>query len=145
MSVKMFKIIVLAAVMSMTFVFGGWAKPVEPADARMVAENWIDYIVRNDGSWGEFQAAEAGKIEPFFVEGEMVGFVVEVAPLGFVLVPADDELPPIKAYSTDSFFNQDARGFSEWVGDELKKVTAVIRAESSSKTVFMPVNARLWQ
>lgn len=145
MSGKMFKILVLAAAMVLTCAFGSWAKPVEPADARMAAENWIDYIVRNDGSWGEFRAAEAVKIEPFFVEGEKVGFVIDVAPLGFVLVPADDELPPIKAYSTDSFFNQDAGGFSVWVGAELKKVMVALRAESSSKPVFMPVNARLWK
>jgi len=142
---KLLKVFVLAALMTLVFAFGAWAGPVEPSDALKVAENWIDYVVKNDGSWGTYKTAEAAKIEPFFVEGELVGFVIDVSPMGFVLVPADDQLPPVKAYSTDSIFNQDAKGFAEWVGEELGEIIMVLRSESSKKPVFTPVNAANWR
>ena len=144
MSGKLLKVIFLAAVMTLVFAFGAWAKPVEPSDALKVAENWIDYVVKNDGSWGAYKTAEAEKIEPFFVNGTLVGFVIDVAPMGFVLVPADDELPPVKAYSTDSIFNAESQGFEEWVGEELNKIVLILRDESASKLQFFPVNATKW-
>jgi PKD repeat protein len=144
MSSRFLRIFFLATILILIVSIGSWAKPVSPDDAQKVAKNWIDYVVKNDGSWGEYKSAEAVKIEPFFVEGGLVGFVIDVAPLGFVLVPADDELPPIKAYSTDSVFIQDSEGFADWVGQDLKEITNMLRTESVKKVVFMPINAKLW-
>ncbi|HPA26319.1 MAG TPA: C10 family peptidase [Acidobacteriota bacterium] len=145
MNGKSLKILSMAVLSVLVLAFSAWAGPVSPDDAQQVAENWIDYIVRNDGSWGAFKSAEATRIEPFFVRGELVGYVVDVAPLGFVLVPSDDQLPPIKAYSTDSIFNTESKGFAEWIGDELNDVVSVLRREASGSVRFMPVNAELWK
>ncbi len=142
---KSLKILSMTVSISLILAFSAWAGPVSPDDAQKVAENWIDYIVKNDGSWGAFKSAEATRIEPFFVRGELVGYVVDVAPLGFVLVPSDDQLPPIKAYSTDSIFNPESKGFAEWVGDELNDVMKVLRSEASQRVRFMPINGELWK
>jgi PKD repeat protein len=144
MSSRFWRVFFLAAILTLTVFTGLRAKQVEPDDAQKVAKNWINYVVKHDGSWGEYKNAEAVKIEPFFVEGSLVGFVIDVAPMGFVLVPGDDELPPIKAYSTDSFFNPDSEGLAEWVGQDLKELVNILRTESVKRPVFMPINAQLW-
>jgi len=144
MNAKFARAIVMAAIVTLVFAVSGWARAVEPAEARTVAENWIDYILKNDGSWGAYKDAEAARIEPFFVRGELVGFVVGVAPEGFVLVPADDRLPPVKAYSTDSMFNPESRGFEDWMGKELEILLKAMRSESGEGVRFHPINQRLW-
>ncbi len=138
------KFLVLSVLILVFFSFGFSAKPVSPDDAKTVAENYLDYILKNDGSWGNYEKAECAAIEPIFVDEVLVGFVVHISPMGFILVSGDDELPPVKTFSTDAFFAQDANEFYRWVCNELKELVTVLRTESSSKPVFETVNRNLW-
>lgn len=141
---KSWRILFLTMVVSLFFVTGSRAKPVGQDEAETAAKRWVDYIVKHDGCWGNHKEASAGNIEPFFFEDELVGYVLDVAPAGFVLVPADDELPPVKAYSTDSAFDPKSAGFADWLGTELRSLIVILREESGEKPVFSPINARLW-
>jgi len=139
-----FKMAVFVLVVSLVLCTAVFAKPVSPDEAKMVAENYLDYIIKNDGSWGSFQKAECVSMEPLFVDDVLIGFVVHISPTGFILVSGDDELPPIKAFSTDAFFAQDANEFYKWVCEELKELITVLRTESTSKIVFDSINKNLW-
>lgn len=140
-----FKMAVLCLVVCLMLGVSVFAKPVSPDEAKIVAENYLDYIIRNDGSWGSFQKAECVSIEPLFVDNILIGFAVHISPTGFILVSGDDELPPVKAFSTDAFFSQDANEFYRWVCEELKELIVVLRAESTSKPVFDEINKNLWR
>lgn len=123
-----------------------FAKPVTIDEAKIVADNFIDYILKNDGRWGVFQEARAASIEPLFVDETMVGYVVHTSPIGFIIIPADDELPPIKVYSTDSYFVYDANEFYNWIENELKELITHIRGEATQrKVVFSEINRTLWK
>ena len=136
---------VLAIAIFFLFNFAIFAKPITPDQAKEVADNWISYIVKNDGGWGSFSEAKSVSIEPFFVDDTLVGYIIHTAPTGFVLVSLDDELPPIKSYSTDAFFAPDANEFYKWLGQEMKEIVTYLKVEQSDKVAFSPVNKTLWQ
>lgn len=121
------------------------AKPVNPEDAKKVGENYLNYIIKNDGSWGKYKSAQCAYMEPLFVDEFLVGYVIHISPIGFILISGDDELPPIKAFSTDTFFVQDANEFYKFLVNELKEIIKVLRIESSQKPIFEEINKLLWQ
>lgn len=141
---KMFKMPLLFVFVVFFCCLSLFAKPVTPDEAKIVAENYLNYIIRNDGSWGKFEKAESVILEPVFVDEVLVGYVVHISPIGFILVSGDDELPPVKAFSTDAFFAQDANEFYKWMCDELKAFITVLREESTSKPIFDSINKKLW-
>lgn len=141
---KFFKMLVLSVFFGIVFCFSLFAKPVSSDDARIVSENYLNYITENDSSWGKFQKAECVNLEPIFVDELLVGYVVHISPIGFILISGDDELPPVKAFSTDAFFAQDANEFYKWVCEELKAYITALRSESNFKPIFDETNRKLW-
>lgn len=138
------KLLVLVGLICLFFSLGLVARPVSPDEAKTVAKNYLDYIIKNDGSWGSYEKAECAAIEPIFVDEVLVGFAVHISPIGFILVSGDDELPPVKAFSKDAFFAQDANEFYQWVCNELKELITVLRTETTSKPIFEQTNKNLW-
>ncbi|UCC44645.1 MAG: C10 family peptidase [Candidatus Zixiibacteriota bacterium] len=81
-------------------------------EADQVAENWLSYMVFQKGEWAGSPAPEAQVGQAMVVNDTLLGYYFEVEPMGFIVVPALKELPPIKAYSERCRFDiNEAYGF----------------------------------
>jgi hypothetical protein len=108
-----------------------------------VAQNFVSHVLARDGSWAGSQGPAVLAVEPLYHRAVLVAFVASVCPSGFVLVPAEDELPAVKAFSTTD--NYKAGGdFDEWVGAELEEIVTALRADRAVGKVFAPTNHDLW-
>jgi hypothetical protein len=83
----------------------GWAKPVQPATAFQVAKAWLadnprPMLVQKFGdSW------KAKASRPFLDQsGNIVAHIIDLDPEGFIVVPADDTVEPIIAFSATGHF-----------------------------------------
>ncbi len=96
--------VVLAAII-VTLSVTGWAKPVGSDLAFSVAKAWLA------GNRQRLSMAAGGKqllakgIRPFRnAQGELLAYIVDLQPKGFIVVPADDLVEPILTYGTDGNF-----------------------------------------
>jgi PKD repeat protein len=140
-----FLVVVFGALLNLLAVAGAWANPVTPAQAEQVAQNLVNYIVARDGAWGASQVPEIAAVEPVFRDGVLVAFVAVVSPSGFVLIPAEDELPAVKAFSTSGPFEQRPGLFWDYVALELEELVGALRRDREVAAVFGPENRKLWE
>lgn len=123
---------------------GFWAGTVTQGHAGQVAQNFVSHIVERDGSWAGSTAPAVAAVEPVFRDGVLIAYQAAVFPSGFVLVPAEDELPAVKAFSTTGTFEQRPGLFWDHVAVELEEIVTVLRADRSVGRVFGPQNKALW-
>jgi len=76
-----------------------WAQPVTIEEARIVAENWVNAIIKERGSWGTAQEAEIETVQQFQRKGHVVGYFCRVQPMGYIIISPRREMAPVKAYS----------------------------------------------
>lgn len=96
------------------------AEVATPEEARHVSQNWLAYMVSQNGDW-------AGEIEPQLMEAQeivendtLLGYCFSVSPSGYIVVPILKELPPIKAYSeTDRLDAKETEGMAGLLKDVL--------------------------
>ncbi len=101
------------ALLSLLLVLAGsqvFAETATPEEAKVVAENWLTVMVDQKGPWSGDDQPEVSGVRPILSEGLTVGYVVDIQPRGYIVVPVLKEMPPIKAYSDDSNFDLDADG-----------------------------------
>ena len=100
------------------------AESASTEEMDMVCQNWLQVHLYKFGSWGESTAPGIINAEDVTVEGQLVGRLYQIAPSGFVLVPAIKELPPVKAYSDVSDLDvSEAQGMMQMLVDVLKDRT----------------------
>jgi hypothetical protein len=87
-----------------------FAEPVSFAEARQVAHNWVKIL---NSDFKDQVALIAG--ESLIRDGVVVGYVFHFAPVGYVLVAAEDFLPPVKLYSLKNDFGREGRDLEEQV------------------------------
>ena len=131
---------VLAALWSL----GLWARTISPEQADHVSRNWVRHVLCVDGSWGREPSARVLAVRPVYEDGTLVAFAADVAPRGFVLVPAEDALPAVKAYSVTNDFVAGGPAFEGWVAHELLEVTQGLKGDGAGKVVFSPRTSELW-
>ena len=73
---------------------------VNMQQARQAAENWLDYYVSDEGSWGDADKPTIRDADVITNGDDTLGYYFDVNPQGYILCPASNLLPPIKAYST---------------------------------------------
>lgn len=122
---------------------GIWALTVTQGQAGQVAQNFVNYILTRDGSWAGSKTPSVVSVNPLYHGAVLVGFVAAVSPSGFVLVPAEDELPAVKAFSKTDYYKLGG-DFDDWVGAELQEIVTALRADRSIGTVFGSQNRLLW-
>jgi len=116
--------------------------------ARNVAQNWLTHCVRAYHGWG-------GTIEPQIVGEEVViylhhvvGYNFIVFPVGSILVPSRDELPPIKLYSdTSTLVIAQNSDIVQWICDELYKINRALNDhahEMAGIDFTQTSNGKLW-
>ncbi len=74
-------------------------------EASVIAQNWINIIIDQYGSWGNFDKATPGDIQKLERDGKPLGFYCPVNPEGFIVMSIRKELAPVKAYSARSDIN----------------------------------------
>ena len=86
------------------------AKVATTMDAMEVAKNFIEYLIKVDGSWGGAKDAYVLECVKIKRNGSFLGYFLPVEPQGFIVVSPITQLPPVKAYSTTSNLNINDRG-----------------------------------
>ena len=106
----------------------GQAEPVGPAAAERVAINWMTSVA---GPYAPSLALRDVSTEE--VRGRAVFYVVSFEPSGFVIVAADDALPPVLAYSYETHYMREGRprAFEVWAGQVKREVQAASRPMTS--------------
>ncbi|MGB9620593.1 MAG: Spi family protease inhibitor, partial [Armatimonadota bacterium] len=100
---RFYFLFVSAVVLAVALALPGWAKPVTPEQAIDVARGWLASNPGLGSATGE--ALSVGQIRPFRTAlGDVIAYIVDLEPRGFVIVPADDLVEPILGYSTDTEF-----------------------------------------
>jgi len=99
-------------------------------NARIVAENWIQFIVERDGSWGGARNPVIIEFRELTREKMVLGYFAAVAPAGYIIVSSLKEFSPIKAYSTTSSLNPEIEeGMCDLIKDSISRRNAFLIAE----------------
>ena len=65
--------------------------------------NWLTFIVQTEGEWAGITAPEITGRNPILHDnGTVLAYSYDIAPIGFVVVPALKDLPPVKVYSDEN-------------------------------------------
>ncbi len=144
--------IILCCVFAFLLIFStlGWAAPVDEQKARTVAQNWLRYCVAAYGSWGG--ASDPSIIDGELVEvgGRLVAYNFHVYPSGHILVPAVDDLPPVKLYSETSDMRPDAgvaEEQAEWIAEEMNNIEEALEEQAANRetaSLARSDNGKLW-
>ncbi|MBN3036610.1 MAG: C10 family peptidase [Bacteroidales bacterium] len=86
-------------------------------EAARLAENWINVIMDEQGSWGAHHAAKIFPPEEIRSDSRLIGYLCNVKPEGYIILSLRRELAPVKAYSPRGYFDPE----SEDIGTDIIK------------------------
>ncbi len=93
-----------------------------PQESRQAAENWLNYIVYQNGQWGKSSDPSIIEVQEIKVNDTLLARAYITDPDGFILVPALKDLPAIKASSDENGLDMDAEGgFQNLIKDVLSE------------------------
>jgi len=96
---------VVLAIFLSTLSGPGWAKPVSTELAYKVAKAWLACNQDRLSASAPSPQLTASGIRPFRnAVGQVLAYIVDLQPKGFVVVPADDLVEPILTYGTEGNF-----------------------------------------
>lgn len=109
----------------------GYAAEVDERLARVVSENFLDYVVQEFDVWSG-ESPTVNWIKPVRHQGVQVFWLVDVLPSGFLLISSRDELSPVKLYSDQDGFdpsriNNPAAPESWIIPEQYFSVTGVVQ------------------
>lgn len=93
-------------------------------EAQVIAENWAE-ILRTD--FNERVTVLAG--ESIKRGGIEVAHVFHLSPRGYVIISAEDYLPPIKLYSLCNNFGKEGEPFEEQIFSQYMKIISMVNSE----------------
>ncbi|MBN2316010.1 MAG: C10 family peptidase [Sedimentisphaerales bacterium] len=98
------KSVFIAVALTVLWLSGGvWASPTTAYEAQRVVTGWLQSDVQPLGMALGRSVSEAESFEDD--EGREIYYVVHLQPSGFVIVPADDEIEPIIAFTNDGTYD----------------------------------------
>ncbi len=109
-----------------------FAKHITKDYASKIAENWLDILNADN-----FVATS----ETLSYNNQDVAYLFRLIPNGYIVVPIDDILPPIKAYSLKNDYNINGEGFPIALERELH---SILYGNSFSQALFKD-NLPLWE
>ena len=77
------------------------AEIASPAEMDQVCENWLTAMTYELGQWAGDMNPQIRAVDDLYVDGTVLARLYSIEPMGYVLVPALKELPPVKAYADD--------------------------------------------
>ena len=87
-----------------------YAQVATPDEARIVAESWLRFVVERDGAWNGSADPRISAWAELRREDRLLGWCATVDPIGYMVVSALTDFPPITAYSTTSDFDAADQG-----------------------------------
>ena len=119
----------------LVFAQPGLGAPVSIDVARQVAQNFLDHEHASH-TIESVQAIQSGE--------KQVGYLVQLAPQGYILVAGDDIRVPVKGYSLNSTFSDLPEPYSQNLLRELEIDTTSAGASAMSAPQTDDTNAPLW-
>jgi len=91
-------------------------------EADNVGQNWLSFMLYQKGAWADSQTPQITGSD-LLTSGETVlARVYHIEPQGYIVVPVLKELPPIKAYSDQSYLDVNAEdGFADLLREVLSE------------------------
>lgn len=115
--------ILIASFAVMAFISEARAEIVTTDEALVVANNWINTIIRKKGSWGEADSAHVDSIREFKRSNRVLGYFCNVEPVGYIIVSLRKEFAPVKAYSARSELVPDMdEGMADLLKDKMEHI-----------------------
>jgi len=112
------------------------AEHVSFEEARIIARNWAVHLKEN---FNDHVSPASG--ESIVKDGIEVAYVFRFLPRGYVIVSAEDYLPPVKMYSLNNNFGIEGKEVEEMVFKQYREIIGKIRAEGIDPArVFMGKN-----
>jgi hypothetical protein len=115
---------ILASVVTVLALFFSYAFAATPSrnEVNRVATNWLRVVLERDGNWGGVKNPTIGGIKEYKRGSDTLGYVVSIAPSGYIVISTSKHFSPIKAYSTTNNLDpQDDHGMSALLGDVLAR------------------------
>ena len=115
------------------------ADDVNQKMARTVAQNWLYYCTRAYNTWGGSQTPGIIAEEIIWYDDTIVGYNFIISPVGNIVVPARDELPPVKLYSdTSTLVVAENTPTAQWITEELYKIDKALDEHKSQEGKSTP-------
>ncbi len=98
---------------------------VSPWKAMKIAQNWVELvnyrmgkkIILDEGNFGFYSPKEISyrvmNLREAYFKGEIVGYIAELYPAGYILIPGTEVLSPVKLYSLRGKFLPEKIGFQK--------------------------------
>ncbi len=114
------------------------AEPVNASSAVRIAINWA---LMQRQWYGE--QIQVGNMEAVSRNGIVLFYVFELQPQGYVLISADDHLPPVKMYSLNNRYGAEGRVLEDLVIAEYSEIIAgIVSGELNPQRIFAADNRR---
>ncbi|RKY45552.1 MAG: hypothetical protein DRP81_03545 [Candidatus Omnitrophota bacterium] len=114
-----------------------FAQPVSEQEARRVVGHWIKHL-RGKGE------IEIKGVEEIWYEGLKLGYVFSLNPNGYVFVPNEDLLPPIRAYSFTHGYNTHGSIWEIYLEKEIYELINWVRGDAFAISTGEK-NRQLWE
>lgn len=82
-------------------------------EAKVVAQNWLDFLISKSGKWGAATQAQLSYIDELKADGMTLGYFCSISPRGYILLSSTKNLSPILAFSEHS--NSELKDSNEMV------------------------------
>ncbi len=111
------------------------AEIVTTDEALVVANNWINTIIRKKGSWGEADSAHVDSIQEFKRGQRVLGYFCNVEPVGYIIVSLRKEFAPVKAYSARTELEPETdEGLNDFLKTRIERILDRIEKQFGSVT-----------
>jgi hypothetical protein len=92
-------------------------------EALTIAQNYVSFILVNEGNWGGSDSAEVVSIQEFRRGDRTLGYFGRVEPQGFLVLSLHRELAPVRAYSNRSNLNPESEeGLTDLIKDKMESI-----------------------
>ncbi|MHC4086148.1 MAG: C10 family peptidase [Planctomycetota bacterium] len=127
--------ILIASFAVMMFISEARAEIVTTDKALLVANNWINTIIRKKGSWGDADSAYIDSIRQFKRGDRVLGYFCNVEPVGYIIVSLRKEFAPVKAYSARTELEPDMdEGMADLLKDKMERILDKVEERFGSIT-----------
>ncbi len=115
------------------------AKKATLDEMDLTCRNHLSLVVFDRGSWAGEVNPKIDRVDNLIVNDTLLARCYNIAPQGFVIVPALRDLPPIQAYSEEGFLNvNDTTGFPRLVRDFLQNRVQNFISQYGSMEASLP-------
>lgn len=119
------------------------APAVSEGEAAHAARTWLE-VLQTEG-FADAAAAEVAAVRPLEDDGEVVGWIAELVPTGYVLLASSSAFAPVKAFSLGHGFDLEPEGLGAVLRDEMSSERRALAAERGEGAVVGERPHELWR